>query len=124
MVRHYGELAPITVIRGGVDLERFSPRPRNEARAELGMDTDDKILLFVGRIQRLKGLEVLLRAFARLDDLPVRLVVVGGQPGTSQESREIARLQHLATRLGVDGRTTFVGAFAPQRLPLSSTAAA
>jgi D-inositol-3-phosphate glycosyltransferase len=123
MVRHYGELAPISVIPGGVDLERFSPRPQTEARAELGLRTDDKVLLFVGRIQRLKGLEVLLRAFARLDDLPARLLIVGGQPGTSQESREIARLQHLATRLGIDARTTFVGAVAHERLPLFYAAA-
>jgi D-inositol-3-phosphate glycosyltransferase len=123
MVRHYGELAPITVIPGGVDLERFSPRPQSEARVALGLSADDKILLFVGRIQRLKGLEILLRAFARLDDLPARLLVVGGQPGTSHESREIARLQHLATRLGIDTRTTFVGAVAHERLPLYYTAA-
>jgi D-inositol-3-phosphate glycosyltransferase len=123
MVRHYGELASITVIPGGVDLERFSLRPQAQARAELGLHTDDKILLFVGRIQRLKGLEVLLRAFAKLGDLPARLVVVGGQPGTSHESREIARLQHLATRLGIDGRTTFVGAVAHERLPLYYAAA-
>jgi D-inositol-3-phosphate glycosyltransferase len=123
MVRHYGELAPISVIPGGVDLERFSPRPQTEARAELGLRTNDKVLLFVGRIQRLKGLEVLLRAFARLDDLPAHLLIVGGQPGTSQESREIARLQHLATRLGIDARTTFVGAVAHERLPLFYAAA-
>jgi D-inositol-3-phosphate glycosyltransferase len=123
MVRHYGDLAPITVIPGGVDLERFIPRPQAQARAELGLQADDKILLFVGRIQRLKGLEVLLRAFARLSDLPARLLVVGGQPGTSHESREIARLQHLATRLGIDARTTFVGAVAHERLPLYYAAA-
>ena len=40
-----------------------------------------RCMLFVGRIQRLKGLEVLLRAFARLSDLDARLLIVGGQPG-------------------------------------------
>jgi D-inositol-3-phosphate glycosyltransferase len=80
-------------------------------------------VLFVGRIQRLKGLEVLVRAFGRLGDLDARLLVVGGQPGTTPESREISRLQHLVTRVGIEDRTTFVGAVAHERLPLYYSAA-
>jgi D-inositol-3-phosphate glycosyltransferase len=124
MIRHYGELAPILVIPGGVDLQRFRPHPRSEARRALGLEPADRIVLFVGRIQRLKGLEVLVRAFARLNDLDrARLVIVGGQPGTTPESREIARLQHLAARLGVAERTRFVGAVAHDQLPLYYSAA-
>src|SRR5919198_5440562 len=63
MVRHYGTLAPIAVISGGVDLGRFTPRPRAVAREALGLGAADRVLLFVGRIQRIKGLDVLLRAF-------------------------------------------------------------
>jgi D-inositol-3-phosphate glycosyltransferase len=58
-----------------------------------------------------------------LSDLDVRLVIVGGQPGTSHETREITRLQHLATRLGIEDRTSFVGAVAHERLPLYYSAA-
>ena len=123
MVRHYGALAPIDVIPGGVDLARFSPRPRLEARAALGLDPGSRIVLFVGRIQRLKGLEVLLRAFARLGTLDARLVVVGGQRGTAHESREIGRVHHLAAKLGVEGRTRFVGAVPHEQLPLYYSAA-
>jgi D-inositol-3-phosphate glycosyltransferase len=123
MVRHYGALAPIDVIPGGVDLDRFSPRPRTAARQALGLEADGKVLLFVGRIQRLKGLEVLLGAFARLGDLDAQLVVVGGQRGTGHESREIGRVQHLAAKLGVADRTRFVGAVAHEQLPLYYSAA-
>ena len=123
MVRHYGALAPIDIIPGGVDLARFSPRPRLEARDALGLEPGSRMVLFVGRIQRLKGLEVLLRAFARLGDLDARLVVVGGQRGTGHESREIGRVQHLAAKLGVEDRTRFVGAVAHERLPLYYSAA-
>lgn len=120
MIRDYGELAPILVIPGGVDLDQFSPRPQAAARQDLGLDADAKIVLFVGRIQRLKGVEVLLRAVAKLDS---RLVIVGGRPGNSQETREIARLQHLAARLGVADRTHFVGAVAHEQLPTYYSAA-
>jgi D-inositol-3-phosphate glycosyltransferase len=123
MIRHYGEHAPIVVIPGGVDLERFRPLPTMAARAELGLRAEEKVVLFVGRIQRLKGLEVLLRAFARLGDLDARLLIVGGRPGTSPESREITRLQHLATRLGVAERTQFLGAVAHAELPTYYSAA-
>lgn len=118
MMRHYGSLAPIAVIPGGVDLGRFRPVQPAEARRALGLDRRSNILLFVGRIQRLKGLEVLLRAFARLGDLDAKLVVVGGQRGTGQESREISRLQHLAAKLNVADRTMFVGAVSHEQLPL------
>jgi len=56
-------------------------------------------------------------------DLDARLLVVGGQPGTSHEAREISRLQHLVARLGLGDRTSFVGAVAHERLPLYYSAA-
>ncbi len=123
IVRHYGQLAPINVIPGGVDLAQFRPRGRREARHTLGLPPEQQVLLFVGRIQRLKGLEVLLRAFAQLGELDARVLVVGGQPSTSHESREIARLQHLTTRLGIAERVTFSGAVSHERLPVYYAAA-
>ncbi len=122
-IRHYGAPTQISVIPGGVDLEHFAPRPRAEARAALGLGTSERVLLFVGRIQRLKGLEVLLRAFGQLQDLNARLLIVGGLRGTSHEAREIARLHHLAARLGIADRTSFVGAVDHERLPLYYSAA-
>jgi D-inositol-3-phosphate glycosyltransferase len=123
IVRHYGELAPISIIPGGVDLELFRPAPRRAARAALGIATEHNVLLFVGRIQRLKGLEILLRAAALLDDPSVRVMIVGGQPETVHESREINRLQHLAVRLGINERVTFAGAISHERLALFYAAA-
>jgi D-inositol-3-phosphate glycosyltransferase len=124
MIRHYGDVAPIVVIPGGVDLERFRPHPKAAARKAVGLEGAERLVLFVGRIQRLKGLEVLLRAFARLRDVgTTQLVIVGGQPGTGHESREIARLQHLAAKLGLSEQTRFVGAVPHEELPLYYSAA-
>jgi D-inositol-3-phosphate glycosyltransferase len=121
--RHYGALAPISVIPGGVDLAAFRPQPRLEARAALGLDADQQVLLFVGRIQRLKGLEILLRAFGQLRDLPARVVVVGGNPSTPHETREITRLHNLSNKLGISERVSFVGPVPHERLPLYYAAA-
>ncbi len=125
ILRHYGALAPIDVIPGGVDLELFKPQPRSVARASLGFRQDEGILLFVGRIQRLKGLDVLLRAAAylKVDEIVPRVVIVGGQPETSQEMRELTRLQQLASKLGIAERVTFSGAVPHERLPLYYAAA-
>jgi D-inositol-3-phosphate glycosyltransferase len=123
IVRHYGQPAPISVIPGGVDLDQFHPRPRLEARAALSLPPDQKVMLFVGRIQRLKGLEILLRAFAQLSDLDARVVIVGGQPSTTHETREITRLEHLAQRIGIGQRVDFGGAVSHERLPLYYAAA-
>lgn len=123
MIRHYGDLAPIVVIPGGVDLERFRPLARADARLALGLSPAAKIALFVGRIQRLKGLEVLLRAFARLDLPDTELLVIGGRPGSGQETREITRLQHLSAKLGITKRVRFVGAIAHEELPTYYSAA-
>jgi D-inositol-3-phosphate glycosyltransferase len=123
MLRHYGSQAPIAVIPGGVDLEQFSPRAKALARAQLGLDQERNVLLFVGRIQRLKGLEILVRAFGLLGEMDAELLIVGGQAGTPAESREIGRLQQLAAKLGVAERTRFVGAVAHLDLPTYYSAA-
>jgi D-inositol-3-phosphate glycosyltransferase len=123
ILRHYGQQAPIEVIPGGVDLDLFSPQPQARARQQLQLAQDEKVLLFVGRIQRLKGLEILLRALAQLGDLNVRVVVVGGQPSTSHEAREITRLRNLSNKLRIQDRVTFTGAVPHEKLPTYYAAA-
>lgn len=129
--RYYEPPAPLTVIPGGVDLARFQPGSRARARSEIGV-SESKVILFVGRIQRLKGLDVAVRAFHEVIQaepaLDARLVVVGGLPvGTkgrsTHEGREIARVQKMATRLGLSERLTWVGAVQQDQLPFYYQAA-
>ena len=121
----------IAVVPGGVDLEMFQPGPQAQAREALGWG-QERVLLFVGRIQRLKGIDVLLRAAAELARdrslAPLRVVVVGGtSPGirgqVSDEEREMARLRALAAELGLDRQVDFAGAVEQHRLPLYYRAA-
>ena len=69
----------IVVVPGGVNLDLFSPGDRQAARRTLGLGPEPT-LLFVGRIQRLKGIDILIRAAAELrDDIGgLRVLVVGG----------------------------------------------
>ena len=86
----------IVVVPGGVNLDLFAPGDRQAARRALGLGPEPT-LLFVGRIQRLKGIDILIRAAAELrDDIGgLRVLVAGGtgdEPGRqrSEEARELA----------------------------------
>lgn len=82
-LRHwYGASNPsIRIVAPGVDHAVFSPGSRAGARAALGWG-DDPVVLFVGRIQALKGLDLAIRALARVTAHRARLVVVGGPSGS------------------------------------------
>ncbi len=79
----YPRLAiPTVVIGNGVDIESFRPptaTERDAARGELGLGTDDRMVLFIGNEFGRKGLPLLVQAVARLGP-EVRLVVIGGTP--------------------------------------------
>jgi D-inositol-3-phosphate glycosyltransferase len=110
---HHADPARIDVVHPGVDLEMFTPGDKRAARAALGLDQDEPVLAFVGRIQPLKAPDVLLRAAARLPG--VRVVVVGGPSGSGLTPRPGAGglampdgLVRLAAELGVADRVTFL----------------
>jgi D-inositol-3-phosphate glycosyltransferase len=95
----------VNTVAPGVDLDLFRPGDQVAARAALGIAQNAVVLAFVGRIQPLKGPDVLLRAAAELLARPVvareRLVVLvaGGPSGTGLEAP--TALQELASSLGI-----------------------
>jgi D-inositol-3-phosphate glycosyltransferase len=84
----------------------FAPGDRREARRRLGLG-DGRVLLFVGRIQRLKGVALAVRCLAAIADPTVTLVIVGGPSGPDGEA-ELARALALVDDLGVADRVHFV----------------
>lgn len=111
---------PVQVIPPGVDLTLFQPVDADAARRELGL-TDKRAILYVGRIEPLKGLDILLRAVALLNaTAPVRLLIVGG---SSENDPELLHLKRLATELDISDIVTFTGAVSQERLPVYYSAA-
>ncbi len=113
LIELYGAPAGrVDVVHPGVDLQVFSPVPRELARAALRLPLDAQVMLFAGRIQPLKAPDVLLRAaaamLARDPGLRARLVVaiVGGPSGTGLEHPE--SLAQLAAQLGIADVVRFV----------------
>ena len=117
LVSLYGATAErISVVPCGVNLDLFQPIAKDEARKRLGLRDDDQILLFVGRIEPLKGVDILLGAAAQLEaDSDCFVLVIGGD-STAQDG-EMAHLRELATELGIAERVTFMGAVDHERLP-------
>lgn len=118
----------ITIIPPGVDTSHFYPIPMDEARQYIGADTERKIVLFVGRIEPLKGLETLIRAIAchRTASLgQVTLAVIGGDPGVSPQemTTEMARIQQLCDELCMGRMVVFLGKRAQDTLPYYYSAA-
>jgi D-inositol-3-phosphate glycosyltransferase len=95
----------VEVVPPGVDHELFAPGDRRAARAELGLG-DGPVLLFVGRIQPLKGVDVAVEVAAR-GRPDATLLVVGGPSGTEGEA-ERRRLASLVDALEVGARVRFV----------------
>lgn len=101
---HQADPARIDVAHPGVDLAVFRPGDRRAARAALGLPADEQMVAFVGRIQPLKGPEILLQAAAELPG--VRIVVVGGPSGSGLAAPD--GLVRLAGELGISARVTFL----------------
>ncbi len=99
--------ARVATVNPGVDLAVFRPGSRADARLRLGLRQEAVVLLFAGRVQPLKGPDVLLRAAARMiredPGLARRLVVafVGGPSGSGRADPD--RLSELAAGLGLAG---------------------
>ncbi len=110
----------VEVIPPGVNLSLFSPINKNYARRELGL-TEENIILYVGRIEPLKGIDILLRAVPLLECAnDLRVIVVGGNPSGDTE---MERLKTISEELGIRNSVTFTGPLPQAQLPAYYSAA-
>lgn len=104
-LRARGVRTPIAVVPTGVDLARFTPGDRLEARRDLGVAADESLVLYVGRLDREKSVDRVLAAFERIaGTLPrCRLLLVG-------QGTQAGALGRLAASLAAGDRVRFLGA--------------
>jgi len=125
LIRSYGaDPEHVYVVAPGIDLATFQPLDRAEARRKIGYGAG-RLLLFVGRLERLKGVEIAIRALALLRDREhddLRLIVLGEDSRDGDES-EKERLKAVASALGVRDRVDFLGSVAHHELPYFYAAA-
>jgi D-inositol-3-phosphate glycosyltransferase len=105
----------IGVVPCGVNLKLFRPEEKLLARQRLGFKPHDVMLLYVGRFDALKGLDILLAAmtYLKISDR-LRLVIVGGDGENNHAHQSLKRKTH---DLGISERCVFTGPIEPKKLP-------
>ena len=106
IIRHYGIPEDhLVVIYTGVDIYRFNPEKisilRPEARKRMGLKEEELVILFIGSGFKRKGLKLLLRALAKIDSTPFKLLVAG--------KGRISYYSSLANSLGLGEKVKFLG---------------
>lgn len=111
--------ARVHIVPLGVEHAFFSPRPGREARLALNVPLNEPLLLFAGRIQALKGVDVALNAFIQVRErLGVGHLAIVGGPSGPQGREEVHKLRERIVEAGVIEHVSFV---APQSHQLLST---
>lgn len=129
MVDDYGaDPGKVVIIPSAVNTRIFKPVTRDEARQRIGLDTDGRVIVYVGRMLPRKDIRNVVRALALLlqqdegimssERQPITLLVVGGETVEPDPTAtpEIGELQRLAAELGVTEYVRFIGKRQPNEL--------
>ena len=114
LIRAQGLRPPIFPVSCGIDLKRFYPNPsvdRLACRARYGLDPQRTIFLFVGRVDKEKRVDILLRALHLLQRDDIQLVVAG-------RGAALGEFQDLARSLKLGERVRFTGFIPNEDLPM------
>ncbi len=123
------DMRKVTIIPPGVDTCHFYPIPPDEAKDYIGIPKEDRMVLFVGRIEPLKGVDTLIKAMSCLRvkeiERPAYLAIIGGDPNVPAEqmSAEMVRLRGLCHDLCMDRMVVFLGKRGQDTLPYYYSAA-
>ncbi|AUT01262.1 glycoside hydrolase [Nostoc sp. CENA543] len=116
----------IDVIPCGTDIQQFGSIDRETARAELGIASDAKVILYVGRFDPRKGIETLVRAVNQSqlrNSGKLKLIIGGGSTPGASDGRERDRIAGIVQELGMSELTIFPGRLGQEILPTYYAAA-
>ncbi len=123
LVSHRGN---VEIIPCGTDTDNFHLMSKTEARDKLGLEQQEKIVLYVGRFDPRKGIETLVRSCAQLKanyGKSFKLAIVGGSSDDRIDGEERARIETIVQELGLTEQTIFVGQVGHDLLPFYYAAA-
>jgi D-inositol-3-phosphate glycosyltransferase len=126
-------IGKIDIIPCGTDVSTFRPISKADARKQLGISIKEKVVLYVGRFDRRKGIETLVRATGELraqlaqgeeiDPQNLKLLIVGGSDPQEADGAERRRIEEIVSDLDLAANADFVGMVGHDRLALYYTAA-
>ncbi len=127
------KIGQVEIVPCGTDVSNFRPISKGEARNQLGINPKEKVILYVGRFDKRKGIETLVRATdelrtkleqgEELDPQKLKLLILGGSDPNEADGEERRRIEQIVTELDLTDRTEFIGMIGHDRLPLYYTAA-
>ncbi|WP_413175983.1 glycosyltransferase [Anabaena azotica] len=123
LVSHRGRTEMIPC---GTDLQKFGGLPRLEAREKLGIAPDAKMVFYVGRFDRRKGIETLVKAISQSKfrgEGKLKLVIGGGSRPGYIDGMECDRITNIVAELGLEDITIFPGSLDHSILPYYYAAA-
>ena len=112
LIKNLGLKNPVIAISCGVDLARFNPKNNGDYLKKRYKITNLKpVILFVGRLDKEKNIDLLIKAFSNvLKSIDVQLVIAG-------KGKERSNLLKLSQTLAVDKNVTFTGFVSEKDLP-------
>lgn len=116
----------IDIIPCGTDIHRFGSIQLQQARAELGIKPETKVVLYVGRFDPRKGIETLVRAVAQSQlrgEADLKLIIGGGSRPGQSDGMERDRIESIVDELGMRDLTIFPGRLGDEILPVYYAAA-
>jgi N-acetyl-alpha-D-glucosaminyl L-malate synthase BshA len=102
----------ITVIPNGLEIQKFKKSSKENIRRQMNITNDDKIVLFVGRLNSIKGVEYLIESmeYIKQKDVKTKLIIVG-------EGIERRRLELLVNKLFLTKNVLFAGRIPYEDIP-------
>ncbi|WP_414526429.1 glycosyltransferase family 4 protein [Nodularia chucula] len=116
----------IDIIPCGTDIQRFGSVNGHAARLQLGIAPETKVVLYVGRFDRRKGIETLVRAVNESQlrgDQNLKLIIGGGSTPGNSDGIERDRIENIIQELGMTEFTTLPGRLSQEILPTYYAAA-
>ncbi|BCX07888.1 MAG: sucrose-phosphate synthase [Fischerella sp.] len=110
----------IDIIPCGTDIEQFGCISQQAARVELGLNPEDKVVMYVGRFDPRKGIETLVRAVGKSQfrgDKHLKLIIGGGSRPGHSDGIERERIEGIVHELGMSDFTIFTGRLSQEILP-------
>ncbi|WP_036483461.1 glycosyltransferase family 1 protein [Myxosarcina sp. GI1] len=120
------QLGNIEVIPCGTDIRRFYTIGQTEGRSHLGIPKNAKVIFYIGRFDRRKGIETLVRAIGKSswkDDDRLQLIIGGGSRPGESDGLERERIEAIVVELKLEAKTFFPGRISDLELPLYYAAA-
>ncbi len=116
----------IEIIPCGTDIEQFGSVSYQQAREQLGISPEEKVIYYVGRFDPRKGIETLVRAVHRSQmrgKVPMRLIIAGGYKPGQSDGDEKERITQIVQELGLADITEFPGRISDEKMPVYYAAA-